>query len=297
MVELVFRRVGPGAGMDLGAGPHPTAAVSAVRGRGRGSQLRIANGPLSLWFCLDGTLELDTTDGPFRLGRRQFLALPAGIATRALAREPADWAAIALPAPLATALAHGTGQGRATDPQLFPAALPIPRPLLRALLALHRASAAGTLADGAALVQMVLLSCVQAQQAQVGAWIERASGRSDRHRRQVVLRLLSARNRILNTPFDAHDLDTLAAAARYSKSHFLRMFRDVFGTTPHDMVIGARMDLAKHLIAHSDLAISEVAASVGYDSRFAFARLFKKRVGMTASDYRQDAPAELRQAA
>jgi AraC-like DNA-binding protein len=149
-------------------------------------------------------------------------------------------------------------------------------------------------------IDLLVESLVQAaQQAQVPvqAWIRRACGRSEGHRRQVVLRLLSPRNRILNAPFEAHDLDTLAAAARYSKSHFLRMFRDVFGSTPHDLLIEARMDLAKRLIANSDLAISEVAASVGYESRYAFARLFKKRVGMTASDYRQDMPAVLQEAA
>jgi AraC-like DNA-binding protein len=75
------------------------------------------------------------------------------------------------------------------------------------------------------------------------------------------------------------------------------MFRDVFGSTPHDLLIEARMELAKHLIANSDLAIAEVAASVGYESRYAFSRLFKKRVGVTASDYRLDAPAPLPRAA
>ena len=48
------------------------------------------------------------------------------------------------------------------------------------------------------------------------------------------------------------------------------------------------MDLAKELIANSDLAISEVAASVGYESRFAFARSFKKHVGLTATRFRQE---------
>lgn len=283
--------------MELGAEPGASTAVTAVRGRGRGSALRVASGPLTLWVCLGGALVLDTAEGPFRLQRRQFLALPAGATVRALARDPADWAVIAVPAALAATLSRGLDRRRAPQSTLFPVALPLARPLLRALVALQREAGASARSDAAARVEGVLLAAAQAQQAHVGPWIERASGRSDRHRRQVVLRLLSARNRILNTPFEAHDLETLAAAARYSKSHFLRMFRDVFGSTPHDMVISARMDLAKHLIAHSDLAISEIAASVGYDSRFAFARLFKKRVGMTASDYRLDGPAELQQAA
>jgi AraC-like DNA-binding protein len=252
---------------------------------------------LAIGFCFSGTLQLDATDGPFLLRARQCLALPPGTtAVRAQARDGGEWGLVALPAALASRLARGSGRlGRVESP-LFPHTTALTRPLLRALVALQRAIAVPQ-SDAAPPLQELLQAAEHAQRACAGAWVQQASGRSLRHRQQVVQRLLSARNRILNTPFDSHDLDTLAAAARYSKSHFLRMFRNVFGSTPHDLVISARMDMAKDLIAHSDLAISEIAASVGYDSRFAFARLFKKRVGMTASDYRQDGFAEMQEAA
>jgi len=295
-MQLFHQRAGQGNGVDLSAMASAPATLQCVRGSGRGSHALLPAGPLSLWFCLKGTLEIDGSDGPFRLQQRMFLPLSGAAQVRGVGRECADWVVLAIPPSVLGRLARGRDLRRRPDPLLFPTPLPITRPLLRALVALLRQAGE----RNQATIDILLESLVQAaQQAQAptDAWIERACGRSESHRRQVVLRLLSPRNRILNEPFGVHDLDTLAAAARYSKSHFLRMFRDVFGSTPHDLLIGARMELAKQLIANSDLAIAEVAASVGYESRYAFSRLFKKRVGVTASDYRQDAPAPLPRAA
>lgn len=295
-MELSFRRIGAGGGADLVAAGNGPDTLQCVRGTGRGSHLLVPAGPLTLWFCLRGAVEIETADGPFRLQRHSFLPLPGYAAVRAIGRESADWVALAIPQSVLAGLARAGDLRRLPEPPLLPTQLRLARPLMRALAALLRQVDAGN-RTGIDLLVGSLVQAAQQAQAPVQAWIERASGRSEGHRRQVVLRLLSPRNRILNEPFGMHELDALAAAARYSKSHFLRMFRDVFGSTPHDLLIQARMEMAKHLIANSDLAISEVAASVGYESRYAFARLFKKRVGMTASDYRLDVPPALQQAA
>jgi AraC-like DNA-binding protein len=295
-MELSFRRIGQGGGLDLAAAADGVDRPQCIRATGRGSHALLPAGPLTLWFCLRGAVEIDTADGPFRLQRRGFLSLPGSAAARAVGREFADWVVVSIPQSALGGLARAADLRRLPEPLLFPTPLPLTRPLLRALTALLRQTQVANHLSTDILVGTLIQTAQQAQ-APVLPWIERACGRSEGHRRQVVLRLLSPRNRILNEPFGVHDLDTLAAAARYSKSHFLRMFRDVFGPTPHDLLIEARMDLAKRLIANSDLAISEVAASVGYESRYAFARLFKKRVGMTASDYRHETPPTLQRAA
>ncbi|MGJ4804846.1 helix-turn-helix transcriptional regulator [Luteimonas sp. SDU82] len=284
MVDVEFRRIGQGSGIDLSE----LAGVHCIRGAGRGSYAVVPAGMPSLWCVLRGSLEVAGADGPFRVGPRQFLALPAGAVVRAVGRDGADWMALALPVPAVVAILRSVSVRRGRGPLLFSTVLPVDRDLLRAVTAVARQAGTGTPVMDI-LLGNVLLAARHAQ-APTLDWVARASGRTEGHRRLTVQRLLSARNRILNAPFDANDLTTLAAAARYSKSHFLRSFRDVFGSTPHELLIQARMDLAKHLIAHSDLAISEVAASVGYESRFAFARSFKKRVGLTATRFRQELP-------
>lgn len=283
VVDVGFKRVGQGGGVDLST----VDRVQCIRGLGRGSHAMVAAGTPSLWCVLRGSVEVNDGDATFTVPSRHFLALPAGATVRGVGRQDADWVALALPpASVATAL-RAVGLRRAPGPLLLPTILPMGRGLLRALVGLLRQADRETRPTLDILLGGVLQAASDAQ-LPTRAWVARASGRSEGHRRQTVLRLLSARNRILGSPFDDNDLDSLAAAARYSKSHFLRSFRDVFGCTPHELLIQARMDLAKDLIANSDLAISEIAATVGYESRFAFARSFKKRVGLTATRFRQD---------
>jgi AraC-like DNA-binding protein len=282
VVNVEFRRVGQGSGVDL-TGAETT---QCIRGAGRGSYAVVPAGTPSLWCVLRGSLEVETVDGPFRVGRRRFLALPAGARVRAVGRDGVDWLALAAPTADVTAILRSVGLRRGPGPLLFSTVLPTDRGLLRAIASVAREADTGTGAMDILLGGV--LQAARDAQAPTLEWVARASGRTEGHRRLTVQRLLSARNRILNAPFDANDLASLAAAARYSKSHFLRSFRDLFGVTPHDMVIQARMDLARDLIANSDLAIAEVAASVGYESRFAFARSFKSRFGLTATRFRQE---------
>lgn len=283
MVDVEFQRIGQGGGIDLSM----VERVQCIRGLGRGSHAMVAAGTPSLWCVLRGSVEVNDGDTPFTVPSRHFLALPAGATVRGVGRQDADWVALALPPASVTAALRAVGLRRTPGPLLFPAVLPMDRGLLRTLVSLMRQADRETRPTIDILLGGILQAASDAQ-TPTRAWVAQASGRSEGHRRQTVQRLLSARNRILGSPFDDNDLDSLAAAARYSKSHFLRSFRDVFGCTPHELLIQARMDLAKDLIANSDLAISEIAASVGYESRFAFARSFKKRVGLTATRFRQD---------
>jgi AraC-like DNA-binding protein len=286
-MDFDYRRIGPRTGLDLGTLAQPQTAVHCIRGIGRGSHAMAPAEPATLWLCMRGGLEVDTIDGPFRLRARQFLWLPGTATARGVGSDGSDWALLALPAPVLARHARSEAAAGLPAPLLFPAVFPAMRPLLHDLVALLR-QAERPVSGSVHVLVHALLDSARMAQAPAQAWVDRASGRSESHRRQVVARLLSPRNRILNVPFAAQDLDSLASAARYSKSHFLRMFRDIFGATPHELLIQTRMDLAKSLIANSDLALSEVAASVGYESRYAFARLFKKRVGVTASGYRVD---------
>lgn len=291
MTPIEYQRVNFASGADVGTSDAAAARVACVRGRGRGSHVGVGAETATLWISLRGTLSVETRDGPFTVDGRQFLFLPAGHAARGVARDAADWAMVTLPPALLRTAA------RRDRLHLFPATLPMTRQLLHRVVLLLRALDDTTSPADARVIDSLLRDVADAQAPTVDAWLQRACGRSASHRRQVLLRLLSPRNRILNAACDPQDLANLAAAARYSRSHFLRLFRDVFGRTPHDLQIDARMDIAKTLIAAGDLAISEVAATVGYESRYAFSRLFKKRVGATATAFREEALQPLRDAA
>ncbi len=67
-------------------------------------------------------------------------------------------------------------------------------------------------------------------------------------------------------------LAEMAAAACMSKFHFLRLFTDLHGVTPHLFLQRKRALAAARLLAKTDLTTSQVAARVGFRSRSTIAR-------------------------
>jgi AraC-like DNA-binding protein len=72
-----------------------------------------------------------------------------------------------------------------------------------------------------------------------------------------------------------------------SPFHFIRQFEAVFGVTPHQFRIQARLDLAKRLLALSDYSVTDVCMEVGFSSLGSFSTLFTDRVGEAPSAYRR----------
>lgn len=82
-------------------------------------------------------------------------------------------------------------------------------------------------------------------------------------------------------------LADLAAEVRLSPFHFARCFKATTGQAPHRFLISLRLERARELLEHTDLAISDVAAQIGYDDPSYFARLFRGEVGVSPLRYRQ----------
>ena len=66
-----------------------------------------------------------------------------------------------------------------------------------------------------------------------------------------------------------------------------RLFKSETGMTVKEYAIKKRMKQAEHLLKHSDLAVSAVAAEVGYDNFSHFIRMFRKETGYTPKQYRK----------
>lgn len=79
----------------------------------------------------------------------------------------------------------------------------------------------------------------------------------------------------------------LARRHGYSQRHFCRIFRSATGKTPAQVLIAARIDHAKKLLASSSLNITEIAESLCYRDVFYFSHQFKQRTGMSPGDYRR----------
>jgi len=82
------------------------------------------------------------------------------------------------------------------------------------------------------------------------------------------------------------DLDGIAEVAAVSKFHFVRVFDELTGTTPHHFLACLRMQRAKELLLHSGLTITEVCMEVGYASLGSFSKTFSFLVGMSPQEFR-----------
>ena len=82
------------------------------------------------------------------------------------------------------------------------------------------------------------------------------------------------------------DVATLAAAAGVSVSHFIRTFRKMTGTTPHQHVMARRQQRAMALLVEPDLSVAEVADRLGFSSPAHFVATFRKKFGVTPGCYR-----------
>lgn len=102
-------------------------------------------------------------------------------------------------------------------------------------------------------------------------------------------RLFEARRRLLDGgSVEPWSIADLARAAGLSPSHFQRQFRAAFGETPHQAMIEARLIRARELLRETDLPITEICFECGYESLGSFSYLFRKWVGCSPREFRQD---------
>jgi AraC family transcriptional regulator len=83
-------------------------------------------------------------------------------------------------------------------------------------------------------------------------------------------------------------LDGLARVAAFSPFHFHRLFTAITGETPFAFIQRVRVERAAvALSGHRDQSVLAVALDHGFSSAAAFARAFRARFGMSATEWRQ----------
>jgi len=82
-------------------------------------------------------------------------------------------------------------------------------------------------------------------------------------------------------------LKELAKRAATSRSVLDERFRQILGQAPMSYLTAWRLQLASRRLRTTNATMAEVAGSVGYSSEASFSRAFKRRVGVSPSEWRE----------
>jgi AraC family transcriptional regulator len=78
----------------------------------------------------------------------------------------------------------------------------------------------------------------------------------------------------------------LAERTQFSTWYFSKIFLRLYGETPQLACSRMRLGHAANLLASTAMTIGEVGNAAGFDNSCSFARSFRARFGMTASEFR-----------
>ena len=93
----------------------------------------------------------------------------------------------------------------------------------------------------------------------------------------------------INNNFDRElNLNLLSRTRFTSKFHLLRLFKKYYGQTPKQYLTDKRIEKSKELLKNGR-SVSETCFAVGFESQSSFCTLFKKRVGLTPTEFQKRA--------
>ena len=119
------------------------------------------------------------------------------------------------------------------------------------------------------------------------ALLERNIANEANHKNQYENKILFA-VQLMNKEYEKnYTLDEYAELCTMSKFHFLRVFKEITGSSPMEYRNRIRIDHAKELLEDSAYSVSEIGRKVGYLSDSYFCDAFKNKVGMSPTQYRK----------
>ena len=164
----------------------------------------------------------------------------------------------------------------------------LPRPILQTspmhqelAYFLHKANEACTAREGGYSMQikaylLLFLQCLYAHRIKAAAPSE--SGHEDIVRNTISFVKANYRHSI--------SIDEAAAAAGFSRNHFMRVFHQETGETFITYLNRYRLEVAANLLRSTNSSVNDIAVESGFDNFSYFIRLFKKQYHTSPGRYR-----------
>lgn len=100
--------------------------------------------------------------------------------------------------------------------------------------------------------------------------------------------LKEMRQRVLSNPQQKWTVSQMAELVSLSVSRFHTVYKTLFGTSPMQDLIEAKIEYAKSLLlTHGDLPLPQIAEMLGYNDQYHFIRQFRAETGITPGAYRK----------
>lgn len=189
-----------------------------------------------------------------------------------------------------TTMLIGTYESDAEIGSAVTAALPrtavIPAGAVNPALLRFLAEEVGTDAPGQGsvidrMLDVLLVHCVRAW---TGAHPERATGWLSASADSVVGQALELLHEL---PAEPWTLESLARRLNVSRATLAARFRSAVGEPPMTYLTNWRMLLASELLADPHRTTARIAGEIGYGSPFALSTAFKRRFGVSPTEYRR----------
>ena len=101
----------------------------------------------------------------------------------------------------------------------------------------------------------------------------------------IINKVITGKKFIDENFYEDINLDMVAGCSFFSRYHFIRLFRQAYGMTPHQYIREKRMILAMQLLKDG-LPVTETCFRTGFYSQPSFSTLFKKYCGQTPEEYK-----------
>lgn len=123
-------------------------------------------------------------------------------------------------------------------------------------------------------------------QSELAPRLEHCPGPSLGRKRQVFDRMQRARLYMEGHCDRIVSISELAERTQFSVWYFSKVFHRLYGESPQSASSALRLEHAANLLVTTSMTIGEVSSASGFENNCSFARSFRARFGMTASDYR-----------